>query len=204
MKYLYLLLIPFFVYSSKPLIYIDPGHGGLDLGAVIKKPRMEEKKYTLITAHYVKRYLEKMGYRVSLTRSRDFFISLRRRVDVANRARAGIFLSIHYNSCPNKNVSGIEIYYNKKINRCSYISKLLAKDILQSLTFRTKAKSRGIKRANYFVLKTTKMPSVLVESGFLTNSCERNLVRQREYLQKIARGISEGVDKFVKSRNRKR
>ncbi|KPK32798.1 MAG: hypothetical protein AMS24_03130 [Chlamydiae bacterium SM23_39] len=204
MRYLFLFFIPYLVYSSKPLIYIDPGHGGLDLGAVIKKPRMEEKRYTLITAHYTKRYLEKMGYRVSLTRSRDFFISLRRRVDIANRARAGIFLSIHYNSCPNKKASGIEIYCNKKINRCSYISKLLAKNILNSLTSRTKAKSRGIRRANYFVLKATKMPAVLIESGFLTNPSERNLIRQREYLQKIARGISEGVDKFVKSRNSKK
>jgi len=185
-------------YSIKPLIYLDPGHGGLDFGAVIKKPRMVEKKYCLTTAHYTKRCLEKMGYRVSLTRSRDFFVPLKRRTFVANRARAGIFVSLHFNSCPNKQAHGIEIYYYDGKNNRAGISRLLARCILNRMIFRTKAKPRGVKKGKYLVIRETKMPSILIEGGFLTNISERNNVRKREYLMKIARGIAEGIDRFVK------
>jgi len=196
------LIVPILIFSSgnfkKPLIFIDPGHGGLNLGAVIKKPRMEEKRYCLITAHYVKRYLEQLGYRVSLTRSRDFFVPLKRRVFLANRAKAGIFLSIHYNSSKNRKARGVEIFYNKAKNRRGYVSKLLAKSVINKMVFRTKIKSRGVKTGNYLVLRETKMPSILIEAGFLTNLEDRKNIRRRDYLQKIARGIAEGVDRFVK------
>lgn len=184
--------------KEKPLIFIDPGHGGVDLGAVIKKPKIEEKRYTLITAHLTKRYLENLGYRVSLTRSRDFFISLRRRVDLANKKRSKIFLSIHFNSCPNKRAHGIEIYYYKKLDSKFSSSKKLADSVLNKIIFLTKAKRRGVKRGNYFVLRETKMPSILIEAGFLTNAYERNKICQREYLRKLSKGIADGVDRFLK------
>lgn len=205
-RYIYFLIISFlflfcresFSKNLKPLIYLDPGHGGADFGACIKNPRVEEKKYALITAHYVKRYLEKLGYRVSLTRSRDFFISLRRRVFLANRSRADIFLSIHYNSSPVKSAHGIEIFFPLDKNRRSYLSKLLAEKVLDRMIFRTKAKRRKLKRKNYFVLRESRMPSILIEGGFLTNEKERNNIRRLDYLQKIAKGIAEGIDRFFK------
>ena len=182
---------------QKPLIYLDPGHGGLDQGAIIKSP--QEKRLNLVTAHYAKRYLEKKGYRVSLTRSRDFFVPLDRRVTLANNARAGIFVSIHYNSCPNDSVSGLEIFYSEDSNKRSLSSKKLAEAILQKTTQQTEANSRGVKKGNHlFVLRQTDMPSVLLEAGFLTNPEERAKIKSREYLDKIARGIAEGIDKFVK------
>ena len=185
---------------QKPLIYLDPGHGGLDLGAIIKSPHFEEKRLNLITAHYTKRYLEQKGYRVGLTRSRDFFVPLDKRVNLANNARAGIFVSIHYNSCPNSSASGIEIFYSEDSNKRSTISKKLAEAILLKTSQHTEAKSRGVKKGNLFVLKQTNMPSVLLEPGFLTNPEERDKIKQRDYLDKIAKGIAEGIDNFVKGR----
>jgi N-acetylmuramoyl-L-alanine amidase len=184
--------------TQKPLIYLDPGHGGLDLGAIIKSPHVEEKSLNLVTAHYIKRYLEQKGYRVSMTRSRDFFVPLDKRVNLANTARAGIFVSIHYNSSPNSTANGIEIFYSEDSNKRSIVSKKLAESVLQKTALRTEAKSRGVKKGNLFVLKQTKMPSVLVEAGFLTNPEERDKIKQRDYLDKIAKGIAEGIDKFAK------
>ena len=74
----------------------------------------------------------------------------------------------------------------------------MAKSVIDKMVFRTKAKSRGIKSGNYLVLRKTKMPSILIEAGFLTNLEERKNIKRRDYLQKIARGIAEGVDRFVK------
>lgn len=183
---------------EKPLIYLDPGHGGLDFGAIIARPHVEEKRLNLITAHYTKRYLEQMGYKVSLTRSRDFFVPLDKRVSVANKARAGIFVCIHYNSCPNNSANGIEIFYSEDSNKRSIYSKKLALNVLKKTVERTNAKSRGIKKGNLFVIKQTNMPSILIEAGFLTNKEEMSKIRQREYLDNVAKGIAQGIDAFVK------
>lgn len=184
---------------TKPLIYLDPGHGGMDLGAVIKTPRCEEKKLNLTTAHYIKKYLEKMGYKVSMTRSRDFFVPLDKRVKLANKARAGLFVCIHYNSCPTDKVEGIEIYYNDSKTERSKHSKRLADAVLDQTVFRTQAESRGVRKGNLFVIRETQMPSILIEAGFLTNAKERSNIRHRDYQDKIAKGIAEGIDRFVKN-----
>ncbi len=186
--------------NNLPLIYLDPGHGALDFGAVIKRPHLEEKRLCLLTAHYTKRYLEKMGYPVSLTRSRDIYISLDKRAYLANRFKAGIYVSIHYNSCSNPAIDGIEIYYhNQPGSKKTVASKRLAQNVLQQMLIKTKAHSRGVKRANFLVLRETKMPAVLVEAGFLTNAKERGKINQRQYLFIIARGIANGINSFVKN-----
>jgi N-acetylmuramoyl-L-alanine amidase len=184
--------------TQKPLIYLDPGHGGLDFGAIIKSPHCVEKRLCLTTAHYTKRYLEKMGYRVSLTRSRDFFVSLQNRVHVANRANAGIYVGIHYNSCPNPEVSGIEVYYYNSNDKRSFSSKRLASNVLNKSVLRTHALSRGVRKGNFYIIRETDMPSILIEAGFLTNQKERSKIKQRVYLEDVAKGIADGIDQFVK------
>jgi N-acetylmuramoyl-L-alanine amidase len=186
--------------TVKPLIYLDPGHGGLDLGAIIKNPRCEEKRFCLTVSHYTKRYLEKMGYWVSFTRSRDFFVSLPRRVSVANKAKAGIFVAIHFNSCSHKSVHGIETYYYDDRSKRAVSSRRLADCVQRRVVFRTKEKSRKVKRGKFYVIRETKMPAILIEAGFLTNPFERKNIRRREYLNEIAKGIAEGIDSFVRGK----
>ena len=183
-----------------PLIYLDPGHGALDFGAVIKRPHLEEKRLCLLTAHYTKQYLEKMGYRVSLTRSRDVYVTLDKRAYLANRFKAGLYISIHYNSCPNPAIAGIEVYYHDKPGKKKTVSsRRLASKVLQQMLVKTKARSRGVKRGNFLVIRDTKMPAILIEAGFLTNIKERNRIKQRQYLFTIAKGIANGINSFVKS-----
>jgi N-acetylmuramoyl-L-alanine amidase len=188
--------------SSKPLVVIDPGHGGLDIGAKIRKPYIEEKRLALTTAIYLKRDLLRMGYRVVLTRYRDQYITLPIRAKIANRAKAALFISLHFNSCKNNTAKGIEIFYNKneKNKKRSALSRGLASCILQDSVKQTKMDSRGVKSAGFVVIKETKMPSVLVEGGFLTNFSDRQKLRQREFLLKLAKGIAIGSDKFLKSK----
>ncbi|MBM3198885.1 MAG: N-acetylmuramoyl-L-alanine amidase, partial [Chlamydiae bacterium] len=78
--------------SKGPLVVIDAGHGGSDEGAKVRQ--LQEKSITLLTALYAKRELENMGYRVLLTRSRDIYVSLPKRVNLANKTKGTIFVSI--------------------------------------------------------------------------------------------------------------
>jgi len=184
---------------KKPVIILDAGHGGMDRGAKIKYPYLEEKRLTLSTTLLTKQYLEQFGYKVVLTRSKDYFVSLQKRVDLANSSNAEVFVSIHFNSCPNKIANGIEIYfYNSVENQIrSKTSKNLAHCVLTDVIKNTKTRSRGIKKGKFCVIRETKMPAILVEAGFLTNPQERDNIRKMAYLEKISLGIAEGIESFI-------
>lgn len=184
---------------KKPLIILDAGHGGLDKGAKIKHPYVEEKRLTLSVIRHTKKYLEQLGYRVFLTRARDYFVPLNKRVDLANNANGELFVSVHFNSCPNDTANGIEIYfYNCNENKSrAKNSKNLATNILGEIVKNTNAKSRGVKKGQFCVIRDTKMPAILIEAGFLTNPEERDNVRKTPYIEKIALGIAEGIEDFI-------
>lgn len=182
----------------RSVIVIDAGHGGLDLGTKANRPYCEEKRAALSTALLAKKYLDQLGYRVILTRATDVFIPLAMRVKKASPARASLFISVHYNSSPNTKAHGVEVFYCDKHNKVTS-SKKLAKTVLQGVVKRTQAKSRGVKQGNFYVIRETKIPAVLLEGGFISNSQERSKLKKREYLDKIARGIAEGVDHYFKS-----
>jgi len=182
---------------AKPLIILDAGHGGSDEGA--KVPFLMEKKITLHTVLLVKKYLDEMGYRVILTRSRDVYIPLHRRVSIANKTRAILFVSVHYNSSQSHDAQGLEVfYYAGQEPWRAQASKQLAGSILMQLQEATQAVSRGVKAGNFHVIRETLMPAVLVEGGFMTHQGERALLKDRTYLEKIARGISLGIDRYLK------
>jgi N-acetylmuramoyl-L-alanine amidase len=201
---------PYHPYTSsrktiKPLIVVDAGHGGLDLGAKIRKPYTEEKRLTLASAILLKKHLNRLGYRVLMTRSSDIFIPLAKRASIANRSKSEIFVSLHFNSCPNKVANGIEIYYHSNGNKYrTNSSRLLAQNTLKRAVLRTKLTNRGVKKASFKVIKEAKMPSILVEGGFLTNQQERAKLRNRAFLDQLTRGIAEGIDSFIKSRKKAR
>lgn len=180
----------------KALVIIDAGHGGADDGA--KMRTAIEKRLTLTTALLTKKHLEALGFRVILTRSRDIFVSLQKRVAIANRAKGAIFVSIHFNSAPNRLAKGIEIFYHesKDVHKAN-ASKKLGHNILQKMIDQTEAHGRGVKKGGFYVIRETTMPSVLVECGFMTNYEERFQLKDRLYLDKIAQGIAQGVNKFL-------
>ncbi len=184
--------------AVRPLIILDAGHGGTDEGAKVNA--FKEKRLTLLTTLLAKKHLEEMGYRVVLTRSRDTFISLARRVSIANNVRATLFVSIHYNSSPSVEAKGIEIfYYNSGEAGRKRASQRLANCILYRLLDQTAALSRGIKSGNFHVIRETDMPAVLIEAGFMTNKDERQKLRSRDYLDRVALGIAQGIDKYIQT-----
>ncbi len=184
---------------KKPLIILDAGHGGLDKGAKIKYPYLEEKRLTLTAIQITKKYLEQLGYKVVLTRSKDYFVPLTKRVDLANNSNGEIFVSVHFNSCPNKTAYGIEIYFFNSLENKSRTknSKNLAHCVLTDICKNTNAKSRGIKNGQFCVIRETKMPAILIEAGFLTNPEERDKIRKTPYLEKISLGITQGIEDFI-------
>jgi N-acetylmuramoyl-L-alanine amidase len=183
-----------------PTVVIDAGHGGLNLGAHVANPFCEEKRFTLMTARLVKKYLSQLGYRVVMTRATDTFVSLPRRVEIANHSHGDLFVSIHFNSSRNPIPQGVEIFFSdhKEDTLRSQLSRKLAATVLSRVIRRTKAASRGVKKADFYVIRETFMPSILVEGGFISNAQERSFLKDPRYIEKIARGIVEGVDHYFK------
>jgi len=184
--------------KEKPLVVLDAGHGGSDEGAKVQT--FMEKNLTLMTSLLVKKHLVEKGYRVVLTRSRDTVLSLPERVAIAQRAKADLLISIHYNAALNKEAKGIEVfYYNAGEPWRAQASKRLAQAILQDLIGATAAISRGVKIGNHHLTRESSMPAVLVEGGFITNAEERSQLRNAAYREKIAQAIASGIDKYLVS-----
>jgi N-acetylmuramoyl-L-alanine amidase len=194
-------------YIAKPkqmreeVVIIDPGHGGQDMGTHSEKGvKYQEKSLTLATSLMLRDYLEKMGYRTYLTRTDDSFIALEKRSSIANDKSPTLFVSVHFNSAPSKEAEGIEVFYYKSEENKSRSkdSKVLAENILRYVLKSTDAKSRGVRHGNFAVIRETKMPAILIEGGFLTNDQELQKIQNASYLKKIAWGIAQGVDAYLR------
>jgi N-acetylmuramoyl-L-alanine amidase len=186
---------------SKPLegklIVLDPGHGGYDLGA--RMFSVDEKSLALSTALLTKKHLQEKGYRVILTRSRDVFISLEKRAAIANETKGILFVSIHFNAANNPIAKGVEVFYNLSQDKIrAGNSKKLAAKVLENIVKKTSSENRGVKEGKFFVIRETKMPSILVEAGFMTHPDELHLLKDVNYRDKIAKGIAEGVDLYFR------
>lgn len=176
-------------------IVVDAGHGGFDIGA--RYFGKDEKEMSLKTAHYLRKHLLDRGFRVVLTRSRDEYLPLKKRVEIANQNRCQALVSIHYNSAKNTQAQGIEVFYTKKGEGLrKKLSKTMASKVLQSTIHATKATNRGIKEGNFCVIRDTKVPAILIEGGFMTHEQERKKLQNDNYLNEIARGIAEGIEEY--------
>jgi N-acetylmuramoyl-L-alanine amidase len=169
-------------------VIIDPGHGGHDKGG--QWGRVYEKHLALDTSIRLEAHLKKMGYNTILTRRSDYFVSLPGRMQMANKTRNAIFISIHYNYTWKQQVSGIETFYHNQP------SHQLAKDVHKGVMSRVKVNDRGVKYARYYVIRNTQMPAVLVEGGFVSNSNERSRMKTAWFRDAIARGIADGVQRY--------
>ena len=170
-------------------VILDAGHGGHDRGASIGY--VFEKHLALDTARRVEQLLRSQGLNVVMTRSTDVFIPLPGRSAAGNSKRNAIFVSIHYNYSRGGTGHGLETYY------CHDDSYQLAGYIQAYLIQQTRMTNRGVKHANYHVIReTTKNPAVLVECGFVSNSGERAGMMAGQYRERIAEGIAKGILAF--------
>ncbi|MCB1149843.1 MAG: N-acetylmuramoyl-L-alanine amidase [Chlamydiia bacterium] len=186
-----------------PVVIIDPGHGGKDLGTHSDKPPMyAESALALETSLLLEHYLRALGYRTVMTRSDDIFISLKARSEIANDLQSKVFVSMHYNSAENKAAEGLEVFYyqSDKDPKRSKESKLLAQDVLDEVVANTGIKSRGVKHGNFSVIRETKMPAIIVEGGFLTNPSERDRILRSGYIRELAMSVAAGVDRYIKKK----
>ena len=174
--------------KGKRLVFIDPGHGGKDPGA-IGLSGIQEKDVILPISQYVAQYLQQQGIQTMMARTSDYFVSLQGRTDMANRAGADLFVSIHANAmgAGRADISGLEVYY--------FGNRGLADTIHRSILRTVNIKDRRVRKARFYVLRNSRMPSTLVEVGFVTGYEDSakltNPTYQRQMAQAIARGIIE-------------
>ena len=196
--------------NTKRSIFLDPGHGGSDPGAISGGVR--EKDLTLSVYNKVSSKLASLGYTVLTSRNVDKDVDLVDRADQANKANADMLLSIHFNAGGRGIARGIETYYYQatadrvpKINKENHNnperlerSRKLANKGQQNLLYQTGANDRGVKRASFTVLRETSIPSILVELGFIDNPEERNKIKTNEYQERLANGIVDGIVEYYK------
>jgi N-acetylmuramoyl-L-alanine amidase len=172
--------------GSFSTVVIDPGHGGFDRGG-IPGQSVPEKMVALDTALRLQKLLERAGLRTVMTRTTDVFVPLSVRSAIANAQSDAIFVSIHYNAARRSSAHGIETYSEN--NRGAVLAGRIQRQIITFVS----TENRGIRSAEYYVLRKCRLPAVLVECGFLTNPTEAQLALTPAYRQRIAEQIAAGI-----------
>ncbi|WP_171574374.1 N-acetylmuramoyl-L-alanine amidase family protein [Leptolyngbya sp. Cla-17] len=187
-------LTPLPIPKSGITVVIDPGHGGGDPGA-IGIGGLQEKEITLSVSQQVVALLKQKGVNAVLTRSGDQEVELAPRVDFAEQANADVFVSIHANSftASRTDVSGIETYYSSSDGLS--LARTIQTNLLQELG----ARDRGVKQANFYVIKYTDMPAALVEIGFVTGAEDAARLASATGRTKIAQAIARAILQYVQS-----
>ena len=224
-------------HPGKPIVMIDPGHGGVDPGAISLTGAFE-KNIVLGLATELKRQLDKNGkVQCLLTRDHDEFIPLRQRVAIARMAKADLFMSLHADSVADSTISGLSVYtlsqtasdseaqaladkenkadivagidFSKESPEVANIlidlvqresmnlSSMFAQTVISEVRTRTHMLLGNTHRfAGFAVLKAPDVPSVLVESGYLSNAHDERMLRQPEYRIKLAEALARAIERY--------
>lgn len=216
------------IITNRPCrVFIDPGHGGEDPGAISTDQRTYEKKLTLDIAERLQTYLHGAGFSTMLSRTdNNTTIPLDERTFMANSWGADIFISIHINSSSSKMPNGYETYILANVGQPSTLmnkSKLTNTDLAfinatymgnkndnQNLLLgfaihrrtakTTRIPDRGLRRARFKVLRHVAMPAVLVECGYLSSQKDSKLLNTADFRERCARGIYQGICDYVYGR----
>lgn len=173
-------------------ICIDPGHGGADPGAIGTSPirTLEEKTFTLNVSLFLREELANAGHTVIMTRQQDVFIRLEDRAALANQADADLFVSIHANAAANPQPEGMEVFCFPG----SFRGREAAERVLDSLLAEfPDHRNRGVKEANFAVLRLSGMPAILVECEFLTNPQQLEFLADEGNQRRLAAAIARAV-----------
>ena len=199
--------------NYKNVVFLDPGHGGRDPGAVYNGLR--EKDLNMSIYHKLRSELEKLGYTVLTSRDSDVYVDyVTERSEMVNKTDADVFISIHFNATgvPGANRSGVETYIYEpdedikpRINKVAHDdptrlseSKRLADNIHNSVVSVAGANDRGVHGSNYAVLRETIKPAVLLELGYI-DSPEYKKISDDKYQNKLVEGIVTGLRNFYKT-----
>lgn len=178
--------------SGRVVVTLDPGHGGRDPGAV-GIGGLQEKQVIFPISLRVAELLESQGIVVVMTRREDVAVDLQARADIANRAQANLFVSIHANaiSLSRPDVNGIESYYSSETGR------RLAATLQASMLAATGMRDRGVKQARFVVLRQTTMPAALLEVGFVTGAQDAPRLADPAWRESMAQAIARGILQYI-------
>jgi N-acetylmuramoyl-L-alanine amidase len=178
--------------NGRTVVVIDPGHGGRDPGAV-GIGGLQEKQVIFPISQRVAQLLEAQGIVVVMTRREDVAVDLQARADIANRAQANVFVSIHANaiSMSRPDVNGIETYHASESGR------RLAATLQASMLAATGMRDRGVKQARFVVLRQTTMPAALVEVGFVTGAADAPRLADPAWRETMAQAIARGILQYL-------
>jgi N-acetylmuramoyl-L-alanine amidase len=183
--------------NEEVIVYIDPGHGGQDPGAV-NTYGITEKQFTLPVAFQIKSALQKYGIKALLTREADEFLSLKQRVSKVNEVETDAFVSIHANASPTDQAWGIEILYNKERDKplVASVRSALAGEFPE-ITIRPTPDPKEIN--SLYILRETNSPSIIIECGFITNSKDIERLISPYFQKQIATAITLGIVNYLKA-----
>ncbi|WP_339452567.1 N-acetylmuramoyl-L-alanine amidase [Pseudomonas sp. JAI120] len=222
------------------IVVVDPGHGGKDPGAVGSKGQREKDVVLSIAQLLAKRLKREKGFDVKLVRNDDFFVPLRKRVDIARQHKADMFISVHADAAPRLTASGASVYalseggatsatarfmaqrengadllgattllnlkdkdpmlagviLDMSMNATIASSLQLGSSVLGSLQSITSLHQKRVEQAGFAVLKSPDVPSILVETGFISNAQDAQRLVTARHQQAVADGLFEGLKKY--------
>ncbi|MCS1352597.1 N-acetylmuramoyl-L-alanine amidase CwlD [Mechercharimyces sp. CAU 1602] len=191
---------------SGKVIVIDPGHGGVDGGAV-SRSGVVEKEVTLQIATYVRDYIQEAGGLVIMTREGDYDLAekgtkgysrrksqdLLRRAQMVKESRADALISIHLNSIPSRRWSGAQTFYHPQREENKKLATYIQDEIKGNLQNTSRLPKQ---RGNIYIIKQVQVPAVLVEVGFLSNEQEARLMADEAYQKQMATSIYQGLLRY--------
>ncbi len=187
------------------IVMLDPGHGGYDPGAITKQG-VYEKSINLQIAQKVKEMLGPSGIGVFLTREEDIDyvpdgvkgkttkkqIDLDRRIEMAKEANADVFVSLHVNATATGQESGSETFYHYRSESGKRLAELIQQEVIKIPGMNRRIAKPG----DFYIIKNTSMPAVIVEVGYLSSVKEQKRLQQSWYQEQLARAIAKGISNF--------
>lgn len=193
-------------------LVIDPGHGGIDSGA--DKQNVLEKNINLAIAKRLKSYFSAKNYTVIMTREQDTLLNrqstkkgtlqeqdLDARTTIMNRSGTDLFISIHANSSSFPSQNGSIVYYNPKIEGAYALANSVQKELNRVTLNGVKRTAQRCEPADFYILRNTNIPGILVETGFLTNKAEREQLVKSSFQDQIAKAVLTGLENYLRAAN---
>lgn len=193
--------------SRNYTVVVDPGHGGSDPGSIGYKTKIHEADLNLTLSLMLKDKLESAGINVIMTRKDNNSLiegsgkkwkkeDMQKRKELIKQYRPNMVISLHQNSYTNHSLRGAQVFYDKTSDISKQIADFIQEQFKEGLDKSIKATSPG----DYFMLKCTYAPSVIVECGFLSNAEDEKLLTTPEYQEKIVDCIYKGIVKFLQTK----
>ncbi len=192
--------------KNQSIVLIDPGHGGIDGGA-ISKNGVKESDINLEISFKLKDMFEESGWKVILTRDKDEGLysdtgtirskkmqDLINRQKMIEREKPDFVILIHLNSFPDTSCYGAQTFYPGKSPESKLLAEQIQKKLVEDIDNENKRKSK--EKNDIFLFKSSDLPTVLVECGFLSNSKEEELLQENQYQELLAKCIFEGLMKY--------